>query len=303
MYTVRKDRSLVSPGRNSSAVLLTTARTRPLVCATILAKKRSSFLKLAGKAASLGCDAVELRVDHLDQRTKAHISEIVASSTLPVIATVRSERDGGVFPSAEETQRLKLIDQAIESSPAFVDLELEMDTCARSRLTSKARRKNVGVIVSHHDFLSTPSLSQISKIARSELQTKPDLAKLVFTPKDAGDVSKILEMASNLFSGKKIYTIFGMGGIAKVTRLASLLLGGSLVYCSLGKTNPKLGQINAKEVIDYLQRMEPLGWGKIRQSRFAILHGLKEELKIVHEIHPEFDPTPYVRAKSNQKDL
>ncbi|MDG6997559.1 MAG: type I 3-dehydroquinate dehydratase [Nitrososphaerota archaeon] len=269
-----------------------------MVCATILARNCSSFLNLAGKAASVGCDVVELRVDHLDERTKACVSEIVTSSPVPVVATVRSERDGGLFPSANETQRLELIEQVIENSPAFVDLELEIDTHIRSALTNKARRKHVGVIVSYHDFRCTPSLSKIAKIAKSELRTNPDLAKLVFTPRDAGDVSKILEMASRLFPGNRSYTIFGIGGLGKVTRLTSLLLGGSLIYCSLGKTNPKLGQINANEVIDYLQRMERLDWGKLRENRLAILRVLKEQMKIAGEIDPEFDPAPYVRMKS-----
>lgn len=273
----------------SSVALLKVARERPLVCATILAKERSDFLRIAKEAFSLGCDLVELRIDHLDKRGKKEISEIISSSPLPVIATVRSERDGGLYSSAKETRRLKVIEAVIDQSPAFVDLELELSTVIRSRLIGKARLKRVGVILSHHDLRSTPSPSEISRLAKIMFHDNPDVAKLVFTPKNSDDVSNILEEAGRLFSSRRLYAVFGMSKLGKATRLTSTLLGCCLVYCSLGRTSRKLGQIKASEVISYLSRIELIGWNKTRRNRHKTLKVLKEELKLGSEIDPEFD--------------
>lgn len=240
----------------------------------------------------LGCDVVELRIDHLNENAKSKMLEIVASSPIALIATVRSERDGGAFPSAKEAQRLRLIAEVVESSPAFVDLELDIAPPTRSRLARKARNKHVGVILSHHDFGSTPSSNEMFRIVKSMLRAKPDLAKLAFTPKNPDDVSKILDLAHRLFPSEICYTVFGMGRLGTVTRLGSLLLGGSLIYSSLGRTNPKLGQLDVNNVISYLHNVEYLGWRKVRAMRSRILQALK--VNAVGYVNSDLDFLSYI---------
>lgn len=281
--------------------MLKAARKRPLVCATILAKNRSSFLLAAKKASAVGCDAAELRIDHLSKIRKEEISEIISKSPLPTIATIRLDKDGGLFASGDEAKRLKLIEETIESSPAFIDIELEITPLVLSRLLEKARKERVGVILSHHDFHSTPSFTELSRLAKEEFSTNPQIAKLVFQPKNNSDVTRILEESNRLFSERRLYTIFGMGELGRVTRIASLLLGGCLIYCSVGKSKGKLGQLDAKSATNYLRKIRANGWKKIRADRLKILKAL--ENGSLGEKYPRLDLRPLLRTRGNQKDL
>lgn len=275
--------------------LLEIARKRPLVCATIFSKDRSSFLRAAKKAFLLGCDLVELRVDHLSAKGKTEISEIISNCPLPTLATVRSKNDGGMFASKDERGRLQLLEAVIESSPAFVDIELSIRSAIRSRLLEKAREQHVGVVLSHHDMRCTPSLPELSRLAKSEFRNNPDIAKLVFQPKNNNDVSRILQVASLLSSTKRLYAIFGMGELGRVTRLASLLLGARLVYCSIGRTSGKLGQIEAKRVTSFIRNIEHKDWKRGKNDSFRVLQAL--QAGAIDEIYPGSELVPYRHTK------
>ncbi len=213
-------------------IILDSAKKSPLVCTTILAKSKTEFLRTAMKAARL-CEIAELRIDHLKEPNDSLIKEIIAESPLPLIVTNRSQRDGGLFPKSKESLRISLIESTLELSPAFVDIELELPDENRSKLIQLAEKNNVGVICSHHDFVSTPSSSQILELAKQISETGADMTKLVLMPSNASESLRILEAANIMGKGKNLFAAFGMGESGQITRLASLLFGSCLVYCSL----------------------------------------------------------------------
>ena len=182
-----------------------------LICSTVLAEDHEDFARIAEKAGSLGCDMVELRVDHLRVTEQELIGEIVAKSPLPIIATNRSVKDGGRFPIARESERISLLKSIINCTPAFVDVELEMKVESRSELIRLAKKNDVGVICSHHDFKRMPNIDRVSALMRQIFQIGPDIAKLVFTPRNYEDASRILSAAYDMSKSGGSFTIFGMG--------------------------------------------------------------------------------------------
>ncbi|MGI0092023.1 MAG: type I 3-dehydroquinate dehydratase, partial [Nitrososphaerales archaeon] len=116
---------------------------RPLICTTIFAKDKPDFLGSAKRASAMGSDLAELRIDHLEDATPSLLGQIVSESPLPLIATNRSERDGGLALESEESARLSLLESILEYEPDFVDIEYEIPEARQSKLFDSARNNSV----------------------------------------------------------------------------------------------------------------------------------------------------------------
>jgi len=160
-----------------------------------------------------------------------------------------------------------------------VDIELELPDKNRWKLIRLAKKKKVGVICSHHDFDSTPSVRQILEMAERISGSGADIAKLVFMPSSNRETSRILDAANVLGDGNKMFTVFGMGVKGQITRLASLIFGSCLIYCSLGRSDKKLGQIGVGYAKKYIDSLQFYGWPKIREDRTQLLSILQRELR------------------------
>jgi 3-dehydroquinate dehydratase-1 len=262
----------------SCTALLNSALEHPLICATIFAKNGVEFARTSRKASELGSDLIELRIDHLVESGPAHIAKMIANSPLPIIATCRSTKNRGKFPSTREASRLNLLESVISFKPTFVDLELQTDEKRLTRLIRLAKVNGVGVICSHHDFETTPSTRRILRVAKNLQERNVDISKLVFTPHNNIDVQRILTVASKLFEQKQLFTIFGMGKVGEVTRIASLFLGGSLIYCSIGERKTALGQIGLAGAKSYLDSLDAKKWKSLRKNRSLLLSHLRRRL-------------------------
>jgi 3-dehydroquinate dehydratase I len=269
--------------------ILNYAKKSPLVCTTILAKSKKEFLKTAISAARL-CDIAELRVDYLKEPNTQLIDEIISESPLPLIVTNRSYRDGGLFSKSEESLRVSLIEASLDCSPAFVDIELGLPDEERSKLIRQARRNNVGVICSYHDFVSTPSVTRIVSLGKQISETGADITKLAFMSSDSKDASRILEAANMMSKEENLFALFGMGESGRITRLAGLLFGSCLVYCSLGRADKKLGQIGVGYTKEYVGSLKSYGWPRIKEDRARFFWVLQRELRSGKHVDHRFDP-------------
>jgi 3-dehydroquinate dehydratase I len=275
--------------------ILESAKESPLVCTTILARDKASFLETARKAAQLGCDIAELRIDHLKSPSVSLIGKIIDESLLPLIVTNRSARHGGLFAEDREFSRLSLIESSLNFYPAFVDIEYDLPNAKRKELIKKAGKKGVGVICSHHDFSSTPSIAEILDLAARISVTGVAISKLVFVPRDGDEVLRILKAANLLSSSKQMFAVFGMGSVGQMSRAATLLFGSCLIYCSLGRTDNKLGQISLENARSYIASLNTYGWQKIRDRRERLLPILEKELRQNKTVDFRFDPMAALR--------
>lgn len=128
-------------------------------------KKRSSFVCLTFDdlrkkvddlpAIVYGCDAVEVRVDHLAKFDSDYVSKQLsvlraATDSLPVIFTVRTKKQGGNFPDDDFETLEGLFNAALKAGVEFIDLELTLPTDLQYKvLNNKGFTKVIG---SHHDF-------------------------------------------------------------------------------------------------------------------------------------------------------
>ncbi|CAL9738274.1 pentafunctional AROM polypeptide [Monosporozyma servazzii] len=102
-----------------------------------------------------GCDAVEVRVDHLarfdaDFITRQLSNLRLATESLPIIFTIRTKKQGGKFADDAHEAMNELYNLAVKAGVEYIDLELTLPTDIQYKLLNN--KGNTKIIGSHHDF-------------------------------------------------------------------------------------------------------------------------------------------------------
>jgi 3-dehydroquinate dehydratase-1 len=199
----------------------------------------------------LGADLLELRLDLLEfsgpDDMKGIIERIRSSTNLPCIATNRVQSDGGAW-SGSENARIELLGQALPVTDA-IDIELSTDAKFRESLIRMAKAAKKTVIVSSHDFKSTPTVAEMKSTLDRSFRAGADIAKLAVTPQCMQDALDLLQVT--LDAEKAVCTI-AMGDIGKHTRMVAPCYGSVLTYGSLGKAVAP-GQIQIHQLKSVLE--------------------------------------------------
>ena len=169
----------------------------------------------------------EFRLDHLAEAASG-IQVIRAFqrrySDARVLATCRHQQNHGAFTGSIERQVAILRDAAIEGSAAL-DIEIESAEQAESALPSL--RERAPLIVSYHDFESTPTLARILR----RLERIPAEAyKIAVTARKPADNLRVVEFARERRSVPLI--AFAMSEIGAVTRILATALGCPFTYAA-----------------------------------------------------------------------
>lgn len=143
----------------------------------------------------MGSDAIELRVDLLQdpdskdglpgpEFLQDQISLLRSSSRLPLIFTLRSASQGGMFPDGDVERAVALYAVGLRMGFDFVDLELTSPKQVKEYVLS--HRKMCTIIASHHD-------------PRGELNWKDGAWKKLYDEaKVYGDIVKLVGVAKTL---------------------------------------------------------------------------------------------------------
>ena len=242
-----------------------TGRRRPLE--SIKTKERSFFVSLTvpDVAASLhflpevvvGSDAVELRVDLLEDPKGSEglpstafvanqVSILRASTTLPIIFTVRTKSQGGKFPDDAHDHILALSRLALRLAIEFLDLEIQLPETILASIT-KAKGPTA-IIASHHDpqgALSWSNGSWVSYYNKALLYG--DVVKLVGVATDQGDNIKLVQFRSWAQSAHKTPLIaINMGPEGQLSRIQNTFLTPVSHPALPFKAAP--GQLSAAEI-------------------------------------------------------
>lgn len=206
----------------------------------------------SAKAAKwLGADLLELRLDMLDfsgpEEMKKVIEKIKSNTGLPCIATNRLQSDGGKW-SGSERDRTELLKQVLQLVDA-IDIELFADAGMRDSLIETAKSAGKTVIVSSHDFRSTPPVKEMKAILDRSFEAGADIAKLAVVPGSMQDVLNLLQVT--LDAGRPVCTI-AMGDAGRHTRIVAPCYGSVLTYGSIGKAVAP-GQIQVHQLKSALE--------------------------------------------------
>jgi len=242
---------------------------RDLALTTITRKRRSFFVSLTMprlssdsltviEAAVVGSDAVELRVDLLEDPlaiatgipTVEFIMEqsliLRSATTLPLIFTIRTRGQGGRFPNTAEESALELYSTAIKLGFEFVDLEIQWSDRLLQAVTEKKGRTNI--IASYH----APGPNGLSWLDGSWVQHYNKVLQY-------GDVMKLVGFARSLSANDDLESFrrrmskhstpliaINMGPLGKMSRVRNKFMTPVSHPALPFKAAP--GQLSAKEI-------------------------------------------------------
>ena len=207
------------------------------VIAVILEKP----LETSKKAAEIGADILEIRLDLLgirDRDTAAETIRKVKSETgLPVIITNRSYIEGGKW-GGQEAERIGLIKDllSLRDGPDAVDIELSIDEDERDRAVEAAKNNGKTVIISSHDFSKTPSFTEMKATLEDAFIAGADIAKLAVMPQSMKNVMDLLRVTLDFGGAGRAICTIAMGDLGKHTRVIAPFYGSVLTYASVENT-------------------------------------------------------------------
>ncbi|MAE79146.1 MAG: hypothetical protein CL967_05190 [Euryarchaeota archaeon] len=263
----------------------------PKICVSLEETTVNSMVEEAARAVIQGADMVEVRFDRLyltkpqatvvededgnktstmppvtewavADASELDVAESIASLkegiSLPVIFAVRSVREGGHFPGTEK-QRLEILQNAIDSNVAWVDIELSIKSKDRNALVEAAKTANCQIVASQHDVEGTPSAEDIVNLVTSNA-SEGDLVKFCSTVNDHQDALQIVEAANNLSGqdGTPLYSLMALGKGGDWGRLHAPILGQELVYATMRdefRLSDK-GLVNVRDLQDAWRLLE-----------------------------------------------
>ncbi len=215
--------------------------TRGKICVSVSAPDADTVARTVQANNGL-VDLVEVRLDTMD---RPEVDQCMRKVHLPLLFTNRPRWEGGAFSGPEE-ERLQPLLQAVKMQAAYVDLELRADQALRDHLLEVKRSSPTRLILSWHDFTSTPTVEELTDLLRRMRTAGADIGKIVTTAQTPGDVLRVLALLQEANNIAFPLSVFCMGKVGRISRVATIYLGGEMTYVAASEyqaTAP--GQLSA----------------------------------------------------------
>jgi len=227
----------------------------PAVCVPLVSRSRDALLTEARTAVAAGPDMLEWRVDYFTD--VSNIESVIAvlgdlreaGGDLPLVATLRSEREGGQTTGLSATASIALVDTICRSGVAdFVDVELGTPPADRRRLIDAAHDAGTQVIGSFHDFHATPAEADILGKFGEAAAAGADVAKIAVMPATPEDVLTLLQATLKARQTINIPLIsMAMGPLGALSRVLGWVFGSSVTFAA-GQGPSAPGQLPVAEL-------------------------------------------------------
>lgn len=236
----------------------------PKICVSISDRNQEEILDSARELVKRGADLAEWRADCF----KGFVNELLIEDTLselrevlkdtPLIFTVRTLDEGGradiklfdyikIYRAAARTDLVDIFDieyKIMYQLPAEVINDI---------------KKHGKIIVSKHDFNSTPEYDDlVDELIRLQV-IGGDIAKLAVMPSDEDDVKRLIDASKEIMQHHNkipIITI-SMGQLGNESRLKCSETGSCLTFASIGKPSAP-GQLPIEEVKQAFNKNKPV---------------------------------------------
>jgi 3-dehydroquinate dehydratase type I len=213
-----------------------------MICVPVLARDTGEAIEKIQRANPLA-DLLELRIDGM---VSFDMEEMISSASKPVIATYRSEEEGGEGSADHETVIHHLL-EAIKTGAGFLDLEYRLPQACRDELIGK--KGAAEIILSAHLIKGTPPSTELEDLMHKMAASGADILKIVtlaLAPEDNLRVLNLIPLAQKL---NQAMIAFCMGPMGRISRIASPILGGYLTFASLEEGEESAhGQIPVREM-------------------------------------------------------
>ena len=190
---------------------------------------------------------LEFRLDYLDA-PRAALPELqqflAAHPTITAVATCRRTADGGRFPGTPADE-LAILTAAATAGFRVVDLPID---AAEAIDLAPLRATGVALLLSHHDFTTTPDL--LEPILERALRLNPDLVKIVPTARTLTDSLTLIQFLERNSDRVSLVGI-SMGDAGLVTRVLGLRAGSLFTFAAADTGEPTApGQVSAHTLLE-----------------------------------------------------
>ncbi|XVF42545.1 hypothetical protein PTKIN_Ptkin01aG0372000 [Pterospermum kingtungense] len=231
-------------------------RNSTLICVPIMAESVDQMLVQMRKAKEVGGDLVEVRVDFLKNFVpRQDLDILIKQAPLPTLFTFRPRWEGGQY-DGDESKRQEALRLALELGADYVDIELKVAHDFFNSLPGE-RPENAKIIVSSHNYESTPSVEELGDLVARIQATGADIVKIATTALDIIDNARMFQI---LVHSQVPMIALVMGERGLMSRILAAKFGGYLTFGSLeaGVVSAP-GQPTVKELLDIynLRRIGP----------------------------------------------
>lgn len=225
----------------------------PKVCVPMTCVTKDSLLHKAAVLRSAECDIVEWRADFFENVDD--ISEVInvlgeikkSLGEKILIFTFRSFEEGG-NKKVKQQFYAELNKNVILSKIADI-IDIELFNCDVKSMVNMAHQNSLKVVLSNHDFESTPEKSEILRRLNLECEFGADICKIAVMPVIPQDVLSLLEAGCEMkrqHENIPVVTI-SMGGMGLVSRFSGEIFGSDITFASSGKSSAP-GQISIEKL-------------------------------------------------------
>ncbi len=195
-------------------------------------------------------DIVEIRLDIWGNFFREEMLEKMARFKGKVgIPMLVSFRGGHPFPAWWQPIHWRALGAA-----AMIDVEWNPKYPWRE-IIRNVKKFNLGLVISHHDYQTTPSEKNLIKIARTAYAKKADIVKIATRVKTESDIRTLLAV-NQRFAPKKLMTVMGMGPLGTLSRLVGPLFHTCLLYGYIG-TPTASGQLPYRDLQERIRALYP----------------------------------------------
>jgi 3-dehydroquinate dehydratase I len=213
---------------------------------------------------------VELRLDYARDVNALDIAKLIGAcreANLESICTcrVKAKAQGGNYVPRDLATHETLLKRIIEARPSLVDVELVNDAGLLDAALQACKKHGVGLILSLHDFSSTPPTAEVDALCdllvKTVAQHPPEedriLFKVVFTARKVSDNEMPLRVIQRLSVSGRDVVSFCMGTEGIVSRVASVIprasggTAGKLTFASFGQATAP-GQVDIGTMVALL---------------------------------------------------
>ena len=185
-----------------------------------------STLRAIERAKSAQPDMIEIRFDLM--KTEASVSAIRQATHLPLIATNRHRKEGGLFLGPEKA-RTHVLMQTAQEGFDYVDVELR--TKGVDSLVRQLRHEGSEAIVSYHNMKTTPSLRALERVLGKQKAAGANVSKIVTHANGLLDNLPPLALVCKHARDERL-VCFAMGESGVLSRVMSPILGAYFTYAS-----------------------------------------------------------------------
>ena len=191
------------------------------ICVSLMPADTSQLIEMLQRCDD--ADLVEIRLDHIPM---ANLQDAFGQCPKPVVATLRSESEGGYWQGTPDAYT-GILQNAINAGAAYVDVAWQHAGSVLPKLETNACK----VILSHHT--TSNDEAELLKILNEMLKTPAEIYKLVFTAQSVNDNTIAFRLAAEMREKGQKFVIHAMGEPGRQSRLLGPVFGNEWTYTAL----------------------------------------------------------------------